>query len=90
MRHAKVAVILVRTRPDRNGEAVGQRVCETAKKRSNDAEFEYVDIKNFDLPLLDEPIPPSKGHYNKYHTKTWSAKIQSDDAFIFVAQEYNH
>jgi NAD(P)H-dependent FMN reductase len=86
----KVAVILGSTRPGRNGEAVAQWVYETAKKRSNDAEFEYIDIKDFDLPLLDEPVPPSQGQYNKDHTKTWSAKIQSFDAFIFVTPEYNH
>ena len=86
----KVAVILGSTRPGRNGEAVAQWVYETAKKRSNDAEFEYVDIKDFDLPLLDEPVPPSQGQYNKDHTKTWSAKIESFDAFIFVTPEYNH
>jgi NAD(P)H-dependent FMN reductase len=86
----KVAVILGSTRPGRNGEAVAQWVYETAKKRSNDAEFEYVDIKDFDLPLLDEPVPPSRGQYNKDHTKTWSAKIESFDAFIFVTPEYNH
>src|ERR687890_976256 len=86
----KVAVILGSTRPGRNGEAVAQWVFETAKKRSNDAEFEYVDIKDFNLPLLDEPIPPSQGQYSKDHTKRWSAKIDSFDAFIFVTPEYNH
>jgi NAD(P)H-dependent FMN reductase len=86
----KVAVILGSTRPGRNGEAVAQWVYETAKGRNNDAEFEYVDIKDFDLPLLDEPVPPSQGQYSKDHTKTWSAKIESSDAFIFVTPEYNH
>jgi len=32
-------------------------VHEIAKKRS-DAQFELVDIKDYNLPLLDEPIPP--------------------------------
>jgi NAD(P)H-dependent FMN reductase len=50
----KVAVILGSTRPGGNGEAVAQWVYETAKKRSNDAEFEYVDIKDFDLLLLNQ------------------------------------
>jgi NAD(P)H-dependent FMN reductase len=39
---------------------------------------------------LDEPIPPSQGQYSKDHTKRWSAKIDSFDAFIFVTPEYNH
>jgi NAD(P)H-dependent FMN reductase len=87
----RVAIILGSTRPGRNGEAVTRWVYEIAKKRSsNDDEFEYIDIKDFNLPLLDEPIPPSQGQYSKTHTKRWSAKIDSVDAFIFVTPEYNH
>jgi NAD(P)H-dependent FMN reductase len=85
----KVAIILGSTRPGRNGEAVSQWIYEIAKKRS-DADFELVDIKDFNLPLLDEPIPPSMDQYTKEHTKIWSAKINSFDAFIFVTAEYNH
>ena len=47
----KIAIILGSTRPSRNGEAVAKWVYEFAKKRS-DAEFELVDIKDFNLPLL--------------------------------------
>ena len=85
----KVAIILGSTRPGRNGEAVGRWMHEIARKRS-DANFELVDIKDFDLPLLDEPIPPSTGQYTKEYTKVWSAKIDSFDAYVFVTAEYNH
>src|SRR5215204_6021385 len=85
----KVAVILGSTRPGRNGEAVSQWIYEIAKKRS-DADFELVDIKDFNLPLLDEPVPPSMGQYSQEHTRTWSAKIDSFDAYVFVTAEYNH
>jgi NAD(P)H-dependent FMN reductase len=85
----KIVIILGSTRPGRNGEAVSKWVNEIAKKRS-DANFELVDIKDFNLPLLDEPIPPSQGQYSKEHTKTWSAKIDSFDAYVFVTAEYNH
>lgn len=84
-----VAIILGSTRPGRNGEAVSRWIHEIAKKRS-DANFELVDIKDFDLPLLDEPIPPSMGQYTKEYTKVWSAKINSFDAYVFVTAEYNH
>jgi len=57
----KIAIILGSTRPNRNGEAVAKWVCEVAKTRS-DAESELVDIKDFNLPLLDEPLPPSMGN----------------------------
>jgi NAD(P)H-dependent FMN reductase len=85
----KIAIIIGSTRPGRVGEAVGQWVFKIAGQR-NDAEFELVDIKDFNLPLLDEPVPPSLGKYSKPHTKVWAAKIDSFDAFVFVTPEYNH
>src|SRR5258705_10596512 len=85
----RIAIIIGSTRPGRNGEAVGKWVYEIAQKRS-DAEFELVDIKNFNLPLLDEPMPPIMGQYSKPHTKAWAAKIGSFDGYVFVTPEYNH
>src|SRR4029434_528741 len=85
----KIAIILGSTRPGRNGEAVAKWVYEIAQKRS-DAEFELVDIRDFNLPLLDEPVPPSMGQYTQPHTKAWAAKINSFDGFVFVTPEYNH
>jgi NAD(P)H-dependent FMN reductase len=84
-----VGIILGSTRPNRNGEAVAKWVLEQTKGRS-DARYELVDIKDYDLPLLDEPIPPSQGRYSQPHTKRWSEKIASLDAFVFVTAEYNH
>lgn len=85
----KIAIIIGSTRPGRNGEAVARWVHDIAQKRS-DAAFELVDIKDFDLPLLDEPVPPSLGQYSHAHTRAWSAKIASFDAYVFVTPEYNH
>ncbi len=58
--------------------------------RVNIAEFELVDIEEYGLPLLDEPVPPSMGQYSHPHTKRWSAKIASFDGYVFVTPEYNH
>ena len=85
----KVAIIVGSTRPGRKADSVAKWVHDIAKKRS-DAEYEIVDIKDYELPLLDEPVPPSLGKYEKEHTKRWSAKIDSFDAFVFVTPEYNH
>ncbi|HEV2717165.1 MAG TPA: NAD(P)H-dependent oxidoreductase [Terriglobales bacterium] len=85
----KIAIIIGSTRPGRNGEAVAKWVYEIARRRS-DAGFELVDIKDFNLPLLDEPAPPSMGQYSKPHTKVWAAKVDSFDGFVFVTPEYNH
>lgn len=85
----KIGIIVGSTRPGRNAEAVAKWVYENASKR-NDAQFEIVDIKDYNLPLLDEPIPASMHQYQNEHTKAWAAKINSLDAFIFVSPEYNH
>ena len=85
----RIGIILGSTRPGRNTEQVARWVHEQAMKR-RDAEYELVDIADYDLPLLDEPVPPSMGQYSKPHTKRWAQKIDSFDGFVFVTPEYNH
>lgn len=85
----KVAIIIGSTRPNRKGEVVARWIFDVVNER-RDAIFEIVDIKDFNLPLLDEPLSPSQGQYSRPHTKVWAAKIASYDAFIFVTPEYNH
>jgi NAD(P)H-dependent FMN reductase len=85
----KIAIIIGSTRPGRNGEAVAKWVHEHASKRT-DAQFELVDLKDYNLPHLDEAIPPSMGQYSQPHTHEWAAKIASYDGYIFVTPEYNH
>src|SRR2546428_2607695 len=85
----KIGIITGSTRPNRKSLDIAKWVLEAARKRS-DAEYELVDIKDFELPLLDEPMPPSLGQYQQPHTKRWAAKIASLDAFVFVSPEYNH
>lgn len=84
-----IGIIVGSTRPGRKADAVAKWVHEIARKRS-DAQFEIVDIKDYNLPLLDEMMPPSFGQYTHEHTKRWAAKIGSFDAFVFVTPEYNH
>ena len=85
----KIAVIIGSTRPNRRGEAVGKWVFEQARQRA-DADYELIDLKKVNLPLLDEPQPPSRGEYAHAHTKAWSARIAPVDAFVLVTPEYNH
>jgi NAD(P)H-dependent FMN reductase len=85
----KIAIIVGSTRPGRNAEAVACWVYELAKLR-RDCSVELVDIQDFNLPLLDEPLPPLFGQYEKPHTLTWSARVATFDGFVFVTPEYNH
>ena len=85
----RIGIIVGSTRPGRKAAAVAKWLHDLLKSRK-DAEFEIVDIEDYKLPLLDEPIPPRVHPYSKPHTKTWSEKIASLDAYIFVTPEYNH
>lgn len=86
---AQIGIILGSTRPNRNGEQVARWVYDSAAQRS-DADFELVDLRDYPLPHLDEPVPPSLGQYQHDHTKEWAAKIDSFDGFVMVTPEYNH
>jgi NAD(P)H-dependent FMN reductase len=86
---SRIGIILGSTRPNRNGEQVAKWVYEIASRRG-DAEFELVDLRDYPLPHLDEPVPPSMGQYQNDHTKQWADKIASFDGFVFVTPEYNH
>jgi NAD(P)H-dependent FMN reductase len=85
----KIGIIIGSTRPGRKAEDVAKWAYDIARKRK-DAEFELVDIADFNLPLLDEPMPPAFGQYSHDHTRLWSAKIASFDGYVFVTPEYNH
>jgi len=85
----QIGIILGSTRPNRNGEQVAKWVLDIASRR-NDATFELVDLRDYPLPHLDEPLPPSLGQYQNDHTKEWADKIASFDGFVIVTPEYNH
>jgi NAD(P)H-dependent FMN reductase len=85
----RIAVVLGSTRPGRRGEPVAHWVLDRARRRT-DAEFELVDLIDYPLPHLDEPLPPSMGQYQNLHTQDWAATIGRFDGFVFVTPEYNH
>jgi len=85
----KVAIVVGSTRPGRKADTVAKWVHGIAAKRA-DAEYEVVDIQDFELPLLDEATPPAAGKYTQPHTKRWAAAIAGFDGFVFVTPEYNH
>ena len=86
---SRCRIILGSTRPNRNGEQVARWVYDVAARRS-DAEFELVDLRDYPLPHLDEPLPPAMGQYQNDHTRQWADKIASFDGFVIVTPEYNH
>jgi NAD(P)H-dependent FMN reductase len=85
----RIAIIVGSTRPGRKADAVAKWAYDIARQRG-DASFELVDLAQFNLPLLDEPMPAMSGQYNHPHTRAWSVKISSFDGYVFVTPEYNH
>ncbi len=84
-----IAIIIGSTRPKRNGKAVGEWVHTMAQKRDK-ATYELIDLKEIDLPFLDEPKSPMQGDYAHDHTRKWSERIAPFDGYILVTPEYNH
>jgi NAD(P)H-dependent FMN reductase len=84
----RIGIILGSTRPGRKGDQVAKWVLEQAGKR-DDATYELLDLADFDLPHLDEEVPPSMAQYTHDHTKAWSEAVSGFDGFVFVTPEYN-
>ena len=85
----RIAIVLGSTRPGRLGKAVAEWVLQRSAERT-DAQFELLDVADFDLPLLDEPLPPSLGRHEHGHTRAWAEAVAGFDGFVFVTGEYNH
>lgn len=85
----KLAVVVVSTRPGRQGIHVAKWFHDLAAKA---AQFDvaWVDLAEVNLPLLDEPEHPRLRRYTHEHTKKWSAIVEGSDAFVFVCPEYNY
>ena len=84
----KLYVIIASTRPGRKGPAIANWIYVLAKKEGS-FETELIDLKEVNLPFLDEPNHPRLQKYEHEHTKAWSKTITAADAFIFVTPEYN-
>ena len=54
------------------------------------ASVDILNLADFGLPLLDEPVPAMFGDYRHEHTRRWAAAVASFDGFVFVTPEYNH
>ena len=83
-----LTVIIASTRPGRAGLPIANWFIERAKK---DERFQVVvaDLKEINLPILDEPKHPRFQQYEHEHTKKWSAVVNAADAFVIVMPEYN-
>lgn len=85
----KLHIVICSTRPGRIGPAVA-RWFDGFANNHNKFETQLIDLADFNLPLLDEPLHPKMQQYEHAHTKAWSESVAAADAYIFVTPEYNY
>jgi len=81
----KIGIITTTIRNDRVGLDVAKWVYNLAKDRK-DAQYELVDLKEYNLPIFGLDINEDEIHL----VNKWKEKIASLDGYIFVVAEYNH
>ena len=85
----RLMIIVTSTRPSRIGRTIADWFHTQAEAHAG-FDIDFVDLKELDLPLMDEPNHPRLATYTKQHTLDWSARVDAADAFVFVMAEYNH
>jgi NAD(P)H-dependent FMN reductase len=85
---SNILVIIGSTRARRIGPAIAAWVAEMGRAALS-ASFELVDLRDWPLPMDDEPRIPAMSEYDFEHTRAWSRKVGEADAFVFVTPQYN-
>lgn len=85
----KLTIVLASVRDGRAGEAIARWFLERATQHGK-FDAAIADLKELNLPLLDEPQHPRLKKYVHDSTKRWSAIVDGSDAFVFVTPEYNY
>jgi len=85
-----IGLVLGSTRPGRRCHLIGEWVAKCAAARGDGVDYVVLDLADFDLPVLDEPLPAKWGRYEHDHTRRWAAAVGPCDGFVFITPEYNH
>ena len=85
----RIAIIVSTTREGRFGDKPAQWIFRLAKARGA-ADFEIVDLRDYPLPLFNEPISPAYAAPKNEVAQRWAKKLAGFDGYIFVTAEYNH
>ena len=82
-------IVVASTRPGRIGLPIATWFTDVARRHGGFDRVEMLDLAEIDLPMMDEPAHPRLRRYTKPHTISWSAAVDSADAFVVVSPEYN-
>ena len=84
-----VAIVLGSVRPGRAGEQVVRWIEEQARQVDGVATV-FFDLRDYNLPLFAEEIPPSMQAPELPEAVRLRTNIEAQDAVLFVTPEYNH
>jgi NAD(P)H-dependent FMN reductase len=85
---SQVLVILGSTRAGRRCPAIASWVVGIARDCAP-LEYEVVDLRDWHLPMDDEPGIPALDGYTREHTEAWSRKVAGAAAIVLVTPQYN-
>ncbi len=87
-----IQIITGSSREGRASNQVTAWVEKTARATQPDTTWEVVDLKDYDMPLFNEALPPQGNQDRQLEgsVKAWVEKIAEGDAYVFVTPEYNH
>ena len=85
----RIGIVIGSTRPSRFGDKPAAWIHIIANTRA-DIDFEMIDLRDYPLPLFDEPGSPAWGPIENKVAQRWAAKLATLDGFILVTPEYNH
>ena len=86
---ASVAIILGSVRPGRAGDQV-VRWIEDQARQVEGVQTVFFDLRDYDLPLFAEEMPPSMQAPELPEAVRLRANLEANDAVLFVTPEYNH
>ncbi|HYH74562.1 MAG TPA: NAD(P)H-dependent oxidoreductase [Candidatus Saccharimonadales bacterium] len=84
----KIQLIIGSTRQNRLAPQFAAWI-EAQAAQNSDIELEVVDLKEWNLPFMDSPVPPAYGPVDTPEAKAWTAKLAEAEGFIFLSAEYN-
>lgn len=88
----KIGIVIGSVREGRKGSSVAEWFASIARAHATDVDFELIDLKAFDLPLLTSATLPGMAgkKYDDERVQAWSAAIDACDGYVLVTPEYNH
>lgn len=84
----KLLIVHGTTRPSRTGILVS-RAFESRAKEATDFDVDLADLKEINLPFLDELDHPRAGNYRLPHTLEWAKRVEAADAIVWATPQYN-